>query len=217
MMGFYVSLAIALVFVAGIYVLYWSRLRKKEVKYGCAQMGIVFLSPVIFFTVLTFLPIYYLEPFSGKVIDEETGESIPEAVVLVVYKFKGPTLAGAVGSDVDVREIMTDENGEFRLEPKWELHIFKTGWPYGKVIAWKPGYREDWKNFPNFPNSFWNANEKKRFGSPPYTVYSLLKLDTKEERMVNLHRIYTGFSKGKIPNYYRLLNEEREFLNLSQY
>ncbi|MGV8073119.1 MAG: hypothetical protein AB2L11_00960 [Syntrophobacteraceae bacterium] len=81
-------------------------------------------------------------PYSGKVVETETGEPIEGAYVLVAFYTHMFTLAGPVSEFVDTWDATTDKNGEFKIEPYrvWALR-FLHGWnDEGSIVIYKPGY-----------------------------------------------------------------------------
>jgi hypothetical protein len=60
----------------------------------------------------------YDGPYEGRVVDAETGSPIEGVVVLGVWYKEEPTVAGAVSSFYDSREILTDKDGNFNIHGK---------------------------------------------------------------------------------------------------
>ncbi len=68
--------------------------------------------------------------YKGVVVDSETGEPIEGAVVVAAYHRDGLGVAGSYrGSPVEVKETVTDKNGEFFL---WPENVIT--WPYPQLI-----------------------------------------------------------------------------------
>ncbi|MGV8073114.1 MAG: hypothetical protein AB2L11_00935 [Syntrophobacteraceae bacterium] len=84
-------------------------------------------------------------PYSGKVVETETGEPIEGAYVLVAFYTHMFTLAGPVSQFVDTRDATTNKNGEFKIAAyrTWALR-FLHGWnDEGSIVIYKPGYAGD--------------------------------------------------------------------------
>ena len=66
-------------------------------------------------------------PFSGRVVDAETGAPLPGVHVLVTWAHKGFTLTGdGARSNFDARETVTDANGRFsfpRSDRSWKSGV----------------------------------------------------------------------------------------------
>lgn len=79
--------------------------------------------------------IYYFDQnkrYWGKVVDAETGEPIVGAVVVIKWAEGEPTVAGVSTRLKDVKETLTDENGE------WELRGPRGENPLGMVLSFIP-------------------------------------------------------------------------------
>ncbi len=107
--------------------------------------------------------VYHKPAFKGKVIDAETKEPIEGAVVVVLYDKATIGLgAGALSSIINVREVLTDKEGMFRIssyttiiqpfsvEGEANFIIFKPG--YGSFPYWRVSppknlmmYYENWR------------------------------------------------------------------------
>jgi hypothetical protein len=122
-------------------------------------------------------------PYDGKVVDAETKEPIEGAAVLVVFYTETWGLTVSQSKFIDAVEVLTDENGEYKIAGKRitgirPLHSWN---PHGYVTIFKPGYgcypfNEGVK--PIFiPNGALPSNE--------YVLIELPKLRTKQERLKN--------------------------------
>ena len=125
------------------------------------------------------IPYRHLDAFKGKVIDTDSKESIEGAVVLAVYYKETYTVAGSNSWTVDGQEVLTDENGEFKISEKRRWFVIHRGYTEGKLTIFKPGYGV----FPSHNNA--KAIEENKFWPPPdkFVVYELPKLETREERV----------------------------------
>ncbi len=161
--------------------------------------------------------IYHESAFKGKVIDAETKEPIEGAVVVAIYNIREASIAESGGSSVDVKEVLTDKNGQFYIPP----HTFFYFYPVASgdvadFIIYKPGYTAFpgpaydyfYKYFPYSP---------LRIDRPTLAVFfkkgvtvELLKLKTKEERINNISSGPTGFGSKKLPLLFKSINEERK-------
>ncbi len=124
--------------------------------------------------------------YSGKVVDAERGEPIEGVVVLGVWYTEVPTVAGPQHDYYDVKETLTDENGEFEisgmglrilsnLEPM-EVLVFKAGYTY-KDVSMDPEYYYlyDWIKLEDgrliIPLRKLTIEERKKRGGPPDPPY----------------------------------------------
>ena len=174
----------------------------------------------------------YFYVYQGKVIDADTKAPIDGAVVVASWREERPTPAGPTSRLKDVRETLTDKNGEWfirgargeRLGPSTLLSYvtsFFTGFMWGtytterpEFIVFKPGYcswpaglgidacREKMKTY--------DPNHSNNIGG----VVELPKLTDREDRERNLPGT-EGFSREfdkKQLNFLRLINEEHNNL-----
>jgi len=82
--------------------------------------------------------IRYDGPYSGRVIDADTGAPVEGVVVLGVWNTEQITPGGAVHNFHDARETVTDKNGEFEI-PGMGLKILSNVTPMD-VLIFKAGY-----------------------------------------------------------------------------
>ncbi|MEK7846623.1 MAG: hypothetical protein AAB257_06635, partial [Nitrospinota bacterium] len=92
--------------------------------------------------------IYSKPEFKGKVIDAETKEPIEGAVVVAVYSKQAIRIEPeSVGITIDVKESLTDKDGDFRI-PSYITIIDPFAWSKPVTfIIFKPGYG-------SFPNDY---------------------------------------------------------------
>lgn len=172
--------------------------------------------------------IYHKPEFKGKVIDAETKAPIEGAVVVVVYKkenFAFPS--GGVTKVINVKETLTDKNGEFDFQSYTTLIQPLSGESHADFIIYKPGYG----SYPNLqltPKGIDAPSEEIFFSSGiggtgeleglvdrknamikvTFGIVELPKLKTREERL-NAIRFPTGDAKPKdMPLLYKAYNEE---------
>lgn len=85
--------------------------------------------------------VYHKPAFKGKVIDAETKEPIAGAVVVVVYDKATMGLgAGALSSIINVREVLTDKEGMFRISSYTTIIQPFSVEDEAVFIIFKPGY-----------------------------------------------------------------------------
>src|SRR4030043_303076 len=82
--------------------------------------------------------IRYDGPYSGRVIDADTGAPVEGVVVLGVWNTEQITPGGAVHNFHDARETVTDKNGEFEIPGKG-LMLLSNVTPMD-VLIFKAGY-----------------------------------------------------------------------------
>lgn len=150
-------------------------------------------------------------PYHGKVVDEDTGEPIEGAVVLVEFRTLLYTLAGFTSHFVDALETVTDQNGEFHIAPhrSWVFR-FPHAWDqHGAITIFKPGYGA----YPEYPGI------KERY-EPGYSIpasqlvmIKVPKLKTREERERNLLSLPPiGIPDQKMKDLRALIRVERSNL-----
>lgn len=165
--------------------------------------------------------------FHGRVIDYDTKEPIEGAVVVASWDEAMPTLAGEATRFKDVKEILTDKDGEWTIsgeegKPHTEHPYFHfiTGAYYTRTptfIIFKPGYC-------SWPNGF-SIEACKRKLKPEGNNkliegedIELPRLTNREDR-IRAQRISGPAGEippGKLDEFYRLINEERRALGLKE-
>lgn len=163
--------------------------------------------------------IYHESAFKGKVIDTETKEPIEGAVVVAIYRIREYSFVESNTEVADVKEVLTDKNGEFYIPP----HTFYSVYPVAKgeapdFIIYKPGYSLfgylSLHYFEYFPNSplrvdMYTRAELFRKG----ITIDLLRLKTKEERrMAKPGPVGEKSDWKKQKQLIKLIREEWEFL-----
>lgn len=158
-------------------------------------------------------------PFSGKVVDAETGEPIEGAVVLIGFSTKSGSPGGWSWKFADAIEIMTDANGDFHLPPK-RVSLFRVNaiWDKDcKISIFKPGYAA----YPGHPKTFssWKEKRSRIIPQDEYITYYLPRLRSLEKRKDNLLNVEKpgGIPNKKMPNLRRLRSEERENVGLKPF
>jgi hypothetical protein len=178
-----------------------------------------------------FSTIVYGETFRGKVIDADTKEPIEGVVVVASWNEERATPAGPTSRLKDVKEILTNKNGEWVIEgPKGRdggnitaIFTFLTGTYYTlppEFIIFKPGYC-------SYPAGYGIAACKEKMKTYNFTksenigeTVELPRLTNREDRVKaqRIGPIYDGkdiISKQK--EFIRLLNEEKKYLGLPRY
>ncbi len=171
--------------------------------------------------------IFHEPEFNGKVIDIDTKEPIEGVVVVVEYNKKTMGIGASMSSIMDVRETLTDKEGNFHL-PSYTALIQPFSWqiPTG-VIIYKPGYaslvlgtgyftgevtKEQGGSWPQYP-AF--SGLKYRLRGPG--IVELPKLKTKEQRLTAKYPAdIFGAEIGakELPLLYKIISEENKALGL---
>lgn len=149
-------------------------------------------------------------PYMGKVVDKETNEPIGGAVVFMRFYTLG---LFSVSHFADAVEVLTDQNGEFRI-PAQRIFVFRpVNWweSYGSTIIFKPGYGA-------YPGHKDVSPRFKPGGSLPegqHVTIKLPKLKTIEERKDNLSHLWlgSGVPEGKFVLFEKKKKSEIEYLD----
>ena len=140
----------------------------------------------------------YLGMFHGRIVDVDTGEPIEGAVIHVTYRAYGASAAGAIGTEVAVRETLSNADGEYVIPAETIEHECFRGQLSGDIQFFKPGYgvighkrlqlscpdREKEKVFSHYEEPVCVTVSGK------YLIWGLPKLKTKEERIDNLRSVH---------------------------
>lgn len=184
--------------------------------------------------------IYSKPEFKGKVIDAETKEPIEGAVVVAVYSKQAIRVAPeSVGITIDVKETLTDKDGNFRI-PSYTTMIDPFSWSKQVTfIIFKPGYGTfpDWRVRPpkgmsletSFEKFFsgevgvekevwvitdpWKIGSESKKEKVAFGIVELPKLRTREERWKATPGHITEM-KDKTPLLNKLLDEEYKALGI---
>lgn len=189
---------------------------------------LVFL-PVIF---MFFVTSAYSATFTGKVIDVDTKEPIEGAVVVASWTEEKATVTGGTSGLKDVKETLTDKNGEWVLSGPigreegniTAIFSYLTGTYYTRppvFIVFKPGYC-------SYPAGFGIESCKGKIKTSNPTIFEpigeiveLPRLTNREDR-IKAQRISPSLMDGdtemlkKIKEFIRLKNEERKYLGLEE-
>ena len=214
------------------------------------KSGIGFLT-VILFSIIAVPPAhalwwmaYHKPAFKGKIIDSETKEPIEGAVVVVTYSKKSIGIAESYSVVVNVRETLTDKNGEFYFpsyttiiqplswNPSWQgvdVIIFKSG--YGSFPDWRVSppkgidIKVVWDDF--FTGEVgvekevwwrepWKVGSESKKIKVTFGLVELPKLKTREERRKASRVGVTGYRSKDLPLLYKALNEEQRYLGIPE-
>lgn len=199
------------------------------------------VSFIIAFQVLCFfgnksiLSLIYTDgPYYGRVVDSETGEPIPGAVVAGVWKFGQIVPFLIIWTFADANETVTDSEGKFKLPREWtftpwimstkmklsDLYVFKSGYdshPPNMDWHWK---KEDEKRR-NITTGEYQKKFKKRCESGKECIVKLTATETNIER-VDAYRgavidempIKYGY---KIRNYISIVNVEGDKIGANRW
>lgn len=174
--------------------------------------------------------IYHKPLFKGRVIDANTKEPIAGAVVVATYYKATMGVPHRYSSIINVRETLTDTNGEFSI-PSYTTMIQPLSVSfYVDFIIYKPGYG----NFPQQhvspqklgvrPEDFFSGDYGKEGEltwldkkiKVTFGVVELPKLQTKEEKLRNIPSVPSDEFLEKMAGLIRLINEEEEGLGLKK-
>lgn len=161
--------------------------------------------------------------FKGKILDIETKQPIEGAVVVVEYKKATMGLgAGSISSIIDIRETLTDKDGNFSF-PSYSTVIQPFSWQISTIlIIFKPGYaslRLDASHFTgkdiNEIKGSWPGLQNLRYRLHGLGIVELPLLKTREERLYSMPSgPLTDIDPKKQRLLIQLINEERGNLNL---
>jgi hypothetical protein len=144
-------------------------------------------------------------PFRGRMVDVETGQGIPGAVVLAIWLEKVPTPIEMHTRFYDAREVLTGPDGSFEIPrrppPFFTFRILE---PTFKVFA--PGYAED----------RWVVTPPTGQALVDPTVIEMRRLRTREERLNALSRASppTSVPLEKMCLYIQAQNREARNLSI---
>jgi hypothetical protein len=147
--------------------------------------------------------IYPSGPYSGRVVDAETGQPIAGAAVITRWTREIPIAPHMPEQDWDVYETLSDANGEFTIPHR--THFTAFGWIIDPmVVVYYPAYAP-----------FRSAD----LHSETAVAITLKRLTDRTERVLNAGRpIGTdGLPAEKTPNLIRLIDDERRELGLEPY
>jgi hypothetical protein len=154
------------------------------------------------------------ERYHGRVVDADTSEPLPGAVVVVVWMKRPIVSMNGPSYFHDARETLTDAEGRFFIgaKPALNLNPLRTVQRHPEIIVYKPGYAP-------FPGSYSMLDRPR----PPdlETRYETLlgrraatvplpQLTTARERALFVHPdLHPHVPLERVPLYVGLLNEQR--------
>lgn len=152
--------------------------------------------------------VYPSGPFSGRVVDASTGQPLPGAAVVAVWRQEGPGAGHPTERLHDALEVVADAEGYFTLPRK--THFTAVGSisdPY--IVVYSPGYKE-------------GLLQGRRFGGSaskdrPLTVELTRPAPNDRRRFADVPSAAGGVPYVKIPNLVHLVNIERRALGLQVY
>lgn len=183
-------------------------------------------SVIPFCVFILFCSSAYTATFKGRVIDADMKEPIEGAVVLAHWDEGKATIAGESTRFKDVKETLTDKNGEWVIEgPRGRrggnimaIFTFLTGIYYTQTpefIIFKPGYCSWPKGF-GIDACRGKIKIEGDAKSAEGEVAELSKLTDREDRLRAMPGIIAGRnSLEKQKEFIRLINEEGRNLGLS--
>ncbi len=142
-------------------------------------------------------------PFRGRMVDVETGQGIPGAVVLAIWLEKVPTPIEMHTRFYDAREVLTGPDGTFeiprRSPPFFTFRILE---PTFKVFA--PGYAED----------RWVVTPPTGQALVDPTTIEMRRLRTREDLLKKSRGYPSEVPEDRMPELIRAINIERKMLGL---
>jgi hypothetical protein len=166
--------------------------------------------------------IFQEQPFKGRVLDEETKKPIEGAAVVATYNVYKVYLIEGRFSVTDVREALTDRNGDFFIPSITKIIV---PWAVGDNThfqVWKPGYQSKYITrswlFTKEPGTIEEraVQTDKGFEMKPvrFGIVELQPARTMDER-----RMYMPIPAGDYPRYWKkqkkfieMLRKENEYI-----
>lgn len=165
--------------------------------------------------------VYSSGPYSGQVVDEETGRPVAGAAVVAMWTREIPVGAHMPEQTWDVYETLSDANGEFTIPHR--THFTTFGWILEPTLnVYYPSYAAGYAGFysrdvPVIDRPPRDPRDRDR--PENYATIPLKHLTTREERVLKAGPPI-GMSElpwEKIPHLMRLINTERRQLGLQPY
>ncbi len=168
---------------------------------------------ILLFTVMFFSTSACGANFKGKVIDADTKEPIEGAIVVASWTEEAPTAAGSTSRLRDVKETLTDKNGEWAIKGPSGKGIFSWLRFFTSLysarppvfIVFKPGYCSWPKGFgvPACKDKIKGFDIEKTIELPKLT-------DRSRESLLRNIPFIAAEKDGKIPHYENLLEQDLE-------
>jgi hypothetical protein len=151
-------------------------------------------------------------PYRGRVVDAVTKQPLAGAVVVAVWYYSTPTLAGDLTHFHDAVEVLTDAQGFFTVDAPGIERRAPRRTDFPEFVIFKPGYL--------YFRGWFAAPEAmaKRQATPLLGTVELKAIAGKgrKERLGNLGVRPGGVPDEKIPLLLRAMEEERRGLQLEQ-
>jgi hypothetical protein len=143
-------------------------------------------------------------PFRGRVVDRETGQGIPGAVILAIWIENVPTPIEMHSRFYDAKEAVTGPDGSFEIPRRPPpFFTFKIREPEFKVFA--PGYAEEQ----------WVVNPPSGQPLIEPTVIEMRQLKTAEELRKKSRSYPSQVPEDRMPEFIRAINVERKLLGMN--
>ena len=159
------------------------------------------------------------ERYHGRVVDADTNEPLPGAVVIVIWSKRPIVSMNGVSFFHDVREAMTDAEGRFSIQakPGWNLNPFRTVTRHPEIVVYKPGYgpfRVAYTRLERLRPRDLRAMHETLLARRAAMI-PIPKLMTEAElRMFADVELYPHVPLGRVPIYVGLVNEQRARVGL---
>ncbi|MFC1685323.1 carboxypeptidase-like regulatory domain-containing protein [Pseudomonadota bacterium] len=148
---------------------------------------IILLTVVVGAYYILFVKVYLSESIEGRVVDEATGKSIPNAVVVARWQLRG--MENFPSSHVWISETKTNEDGYFKIDEwgpvrVWRMGLLRSGEPYMHVL--KAGY---------IPKTIWHICGRCEYDHPVgqpmrYAAWDELVIDPERHDEIEDDEIY---------------------------
>lgn len=202
-------------------------MKKKVISIMSVIIGILIVGQIYF---------SYFYSYYGRVIDADTKAPIEGAVVVASWREERPAIAGPTSKVKDVKETLTDKNGEWSIRGARGERLglstllsyitsFFTGYVLGTYATQKPEFIVFKPGYCSWPKGFeidacrekikiYNPNRSNNIGG----LVELPKLTNREDRLkAQRISLYTDkASEKKVANFFRLLNEEARHLGIPE-
>lgn len=165
--------------------------------------------------------VYSSGPYSGQVVDADTGRPVAGAAVVAIWTREIPVGAHMPEQDWDVYETLTDGHGEFAIPRR--THFTPYGWILEpKLTVYYPAYAAGYAGYygRDVPAADRPPRDPRDRGRPEtYTTIPLKHLTTREARISHTGRPIGTLTLPweKVPHLMRLVNEELKQLGLQPY
>lgn len=170
--------------------------------------------------------IYHVPELNGQILDIETKQPIEGAVVVVEYNKKTMGLGASMSSIMDVRETLTNKDGNFHFHPyttliqpfSWQIPtsfiIFKPGYASLELGA---GYFTD--EVTKEQSGVWPGPEFKclQYRLRGHGIVELPKITTREQRLVAIHTADISGAEidtNELPLLYKNIRDEYKALGI---